>query len=58
MEWLQRRIVKGMDMKNMQQVVEYHILKAFGKAMAEIRFQQFQHNALQAAVNNMVNTLY
>ena len=23
MEWLQRRIVKGMDMKNMQQVVEY-----------------------------------
>jgi hypothetical protein len=34
------------------------ILKAFGKAMSEIRFQQFQHNALKASVNNMANTLY
>ena len=53
---IQRRELTSMHQHAM--TTKGRILKAFGKAMAEIRFQQFQHNALQAAVNNMVNTLY
>ena len=41
------------DMRQHANSTKERVLKAFGKAMAEIRFQQFQHNAMKAAVNNM-----
>ena len=46
-----------LDMCQHANTTKERVLKAFGKAMAEIRFQQFQHNAMKAAVNNMTQVL-